>query len=66
MRGGVFCHLGRSTASVSYSGLRTGDAVENPHAEVSGKLLRAACEGRVDDDAVHIRVRKGLFDAIAT
>ncbi|ORY19267.1 histone acetylation protein-domain-containing protein [Clohesyomyces aquaticus] len=65
MRAGVCCHLGRSADSVSCAGLRDGVVVENVHAGVSRRHLRAGWGLRTEERTVENRERTGLLDAIA-
>ena len=64
MRGGVCCHLGRSAASVSYSGPCDGVVVENAHAEVRTREDLEDCAGRNAVEAVDSSDRIGRFEAI--
>jgi hypothetical protein len=62
---GVFCHRGRSAASVSYSVSFNGVVVEKAHAEVRTRDAFDDCAGRSEDEAVENRQRRGRLEAIA-
>lgn len=64
MRGGVCCHRGRSADSVSCSGAKLGEVVENEHAEVRTREGFEDCAGRSVDEVMRCRHRIDRFDAI--